>query len=49
MTKKLGVIIVAIVFALVMLFSCIALFTVKKIDVNYAVGDNVNTEQVKKK
>ncbi len=49
MSKKLTVIIVSIVFALVVAFSCVALFTVKKIEVDYAVGENVDTISVQKK
>ncbi len=48
-TKKFAVILVAIVFILVMLFSCIALFTVKKVQVNYAVSDNTDTFTVQGK
>ncbi len=48
-TKKLSVIIVSIVFVLVMLFSCIALFSVKAIEVNYAVGDNTSTKEIQEK
>ncbi len=48
-TKKFAVIIVAIVFVLVMLFSCIALFAVKEVKVNYAVGDSTETSKVQEK
>lgn len=44
--KKLAVIIIAIVFSLVMLVSCIALFSVKKINVNFAVGEKTDTLSV---
>ncbi len=48
-TKKFACISVAIVFVLVMLFSCIALFAVKKINVDYAVGDNTETAEIQAK
>ncbi len=47
-TKKLAVIIVAIVFVSVMLISCIALFSVKKINVNYSVGETSDTASIQK-
>ncbi len=47
-TKRFAVILVAIVFVLVMLFSCIALFTVRKVSVSFAVGDNTDTATVQK-
>ncbi len=48
-TKRVTVIIVAILFVLVMLVSCVALFSVKKIDVNYSVGNDTDTVEVQNK
>ncbi len=45
-TKKFAVIIVAIVFVLVVLFSCIALFAVKEVNVNYAVDSSSDTQKM---
>ncbi len=48
-TKKVTVILIAIAFGLVVLFSCIGLLAIKKVEVNYAVSENRNdTDQVQK-
>ena len=47
--RKVSVIIVAVVFILVMLFACIALFTVKEVKVTYSVGDDTDTLAVQEK
>ncbi len=41
-TKKLTVILIAIAFSLVVLFSCVGLLSIKKVDVNYAVSADAN-------
>lgn len=48
-TKKLVLLLIAVVFVLVLLFSCIATFTVKKIEIDFAVGDNTDTVSVQSK
>ncbi len=48
-TKKFAVIMVAIVFVLVMLVSSIALFSVKKIEVDFSVGKNTDTAEAQAK
>ena len=45
-TKKLAVILISVVFAIVVLASSIAMFSVKKINVSYAVGDETETSAV---
>lgn len=47
-TKRLTVILIAVVFALVVLFSCVGLMSVKKVQVNYAVSDERDSETVQK-
>ncbi len=48
-SKKIAVIIIAIAFGLVVLTSCFFLFTIKKVEVNYAVSAQKNdTDQVQK-
>ena len=41
-TKKLTVILIAIGFSLVVLFSCVGLLSIKKVDVNYSVSADAN-------
>jgi len=48
-TKKLAVILISVVFAIVVLASSIAMFSVKKINVSYAVGDETETYAVQEK
>ncbi len=48
-TKKFICIGIAIVFFLVMLFSCIALFTVREVQINFAVSDERETTSVQDK
>lgn len=45
-TKKLAVILIAIAFLLVALFSCIGLTSIKKVQVNYSVSDENDSENV---
>lgn len=48
-TKKVTVILIAIAFGLVVLFSCVGLLAIKKVEVKYAVSENRNdTDQVQK-
>ncbi len=48
-TKRITVILIAIAFALVVLFSCVGLLAIKKVDVDYAVSQNTNdTDGVQK-
>jgi hypothetical protein len=48
-TKKLAVILIAVVFAIVVLASSIAMFSVKEINVSYAVGGETETSAVQEK
>lgn len=47
-TKRLAVILIAVAFSIVVLFSCIGLFSLKKVQVTYAVGENTDTIAVQK-
>ncbi len=47
-TKKIVAIIIAVVFVLAMLICCIALFAVKKVNVDYSVGDGTDTLSIQK-
>ncbi len=48
-TKKITVILIAIAFGLVVLFSCVGLLSIKKVEVKYAVSENrLDTDQVQK-
>ncbi len=48
-TKRITVILISVAFGLVVLFSCIGLLAIKKIDVNYAVSANTkDTDAVQK-
>lgn len=48
-TKKLSVILIAVAFTLVTLFSCMALFSVKKVEIEFAVGDSTDLTEVEEK
>ncbi len=48
-TEKLGVILIALTFMLVVVFSCISLFTLKKVDAVFAVSENANVEEMQNK
>ncbi len=45
-TKKLAVILIAVAFSLVVLFSCVGLTSIKKVQVSYAVSDERDSENV---
>lgn len=45
-TKRLAVILIAVAFTLVLLFSCVALFSVKEIEVDFAVSEETDTKSV---
>ena len=48
-TKKITVILIAIAFGLVVLFSCVGLLSIKKVEVKYAVSENrSDTDQTQK-
>jgi cell division septal protein FtsQ len=47
-TEKLGVILIAVAFMLVVIFSSVGLFSLKKVDVNFSVSENMNSEQIQK-
>lgn len=47
-TKKIFAILIAVFFAFSLLFSCVLLFSVKKVDVNYAVGEETDVSAVEK-
>lgn len=48
-TKKIAVILIAIAFSLVVLFSCVGLLSIKKVEVNFAVSsDSTDTDSVQK-
>ena len=47
-TEKLGVILIAVAFMLVVIFSSVGLFSLKKIDVDFSVSKNMNSEQIQK-
>ena len=44
--KKLAVILIAVAFSLIVLFSCVALFSVKEIEVDFAVADDTDISAV---
>ena len=46
-TKRLAVILIAVAFVLIVMFSGIAIFAVKKIDVEFAVADDTDVSDVK--
>ena len=45
-TKKLAVILIAVAFSLVVIFSGVGILTIKKVEVNYAVADTTDTREV---
>ena len=45
-TKRISVILIAIAFMLVVLFSCVGLFSVKKVEVNFAVSEQTDSESI---
>ncbi len=45
-TKKIAVILIAVAFSLVVLFSCIALFSVKKVEIDYAVSNDTDISDI---
>ena len=45
-TKKISVILIAVAFMLVVLFSCVGLFSVKKIEINFAVSDQTDSASI---
>ncbi len=45
-TKKLATILIAVAFALIVLFSCMALFSLKEIKVDFAVAEDTDTSDV---
>ena len=45
-TKRLAVILIAIAFSFVVLFSCVGLFSLKKVQVSFSVGENTDTSSV---
>ncbi len=45
-TKKISVILIAVAFMLVVLFSCVGLFSVKKIQINFAVSDQTDSASI---
>lgn len=47
--KKLGVILIAAAFMLIIVFSCVSLFVVKKVDVVFTVSENTRGEEVQNK
>jgi hypothetical protein len=47
-TKKIAVILIAVAFALVTLFSCFMLFSVKEVRVDYSVADDTDVSNVEK-
>lgn len=44
--KRISIILIAIAFALIVVFSCIGLFSVKKVQVSFAVSEDRNVEQI---
>ena len=48
-TEKLGVILIALTFMLVVVFSCVSIFSLKKVDVVFAVSENANVEEMQDK
>ena len=48
-TKKTMVILIATVFAFVLLFSCILLFSVKKVDIEFNLATDVETQEIEQK
>ncbi|MBQ8427394.1 MAG: FtsQ-type POTRA domain-containing protein [Clostridia bacterium] len=47
-TKRLSVILIAVAFTLVVLFSCVAVFSVKKVDAEFAVASGTDVSEVEK-
>ena len=47
--KKLGIILIALAFLLIIVFSCVSLFVVKRVDVSFSVSENTNGEEVYQK
>ena len=48
-TEKLGVILIALTFMLVVVFSCVSIFSLKKVDAVFAVSENANVEEMQNK
>ena len=48
-TKKTMVILIATVFAFVLLFSCILLFSIKKVNIEFNVASDVDTQEIEQK
>lgn len=48
-TKKTMVILIATVFVFVLLFSCILLFSVKKVDIEFSVATDIDTKELEEK
>lgn len=45
-TRKLTVILIAVAFSLIVVFSCVAIFSVKKVEVDYAVAEETNVAEI---
>ena len=48
-TKKTMVILIATVFAFVLLFSCILLFSIKKVNAEFSVATDINTQEIEQR
>lgn len=46
-TKKISVILIAVAFTLIVMFSCVAIFSVKEIEIEFAVADQTDITDVK--
>ena len=45
-TKKIAVILIAVAFSLVVIFSGIGILSVKKVQVNYALADETDSQEI---